>query len=102
MFEVQILIPVASNAGQTFDPAHHTAFEAVAVALFGGITLLPAEAAGAWVEATVVYHDQTRIYMVSLKSIGDGGKVAELVAFAKVHYDQKAIYIRYLGLNEIL
>ena len=102
MFEVQILIPMADNAGQVFTEPHHAFFEAFAVNLFGGVTCLPNEATGAWVDAGVVYRDQTRIYVVALRSIVNGGKVGELATFAKSHYAQLAVYVRYLTLAEVL
>jgi hypothetical protein len=102
LFEVQILIPVADNAGQIFAEHHHAAFETFAVALFGGITRLPNEAVGAWSDAAVVYRDQTRIYVIALRSIVNGGQVGELATFAKAHYTQLAVYVRYLTLAEVL
>lgn len=102
MIEVQVLIPLFSNEGSKFTAEWHLRFEARAVALFNGVTLLPSVATGAWVEAGKVYHDRTRVYMVALDSIVRGDRVGELVAFAKIHYDQRMIYVRYLGVSEIL
>ena len=102
MFEVQTFIPLADNAGVEFQSAHHDVFEGVAMGLFGGVTDLPAEAAGAWLDAGVVYRDRFGIYTVALASIVDGAKVGELAAFAKAHYGQLAIYVRYLTLSEVL
>ncbi len=39
---------------------------------------------------------------MALSSIAQGHLVGEVAAFAKVHYAQEAIYVSYLGLNEIL
>ena len=102
MFEVQILIPRKDNAGAVFSRRHHSEFEVFAVSLFGGITRLPAEAIGAWADAGVVYQDRARVYVVALGSIVHGAKVGELATFAKDHYRQLAVYIRYLTLAEIL
>lgn len=102
MIEVLILIPVRANDGAVFSAEHHMAFEAELVAIFGGFTLLPSSAVGAWLNAGVVYRDETRIYGVFLASLTDGSKVGVAVAFAKRHYGQLAITIRYLGLSEIL
>ena len=41
MVIVEILIPLASNEGATFDAAHHQAFEAHLITTFGGYSLLP-------------------------------------------------------------
>jgi hypothetical protein len=103
MFEVQILIPVQSNEGATFSSAHHAAFEAELLAAFGGFTRIPVEAVGAWKNAAGVrFDDETRLYAVALTSITRGGDVAAVVAFAKAHYAQEAVFIRYLGVVEIL
>jgi hypothetical protein len=102
MFEVQMLIPLASNAGLDFDENHHAAFETFAIGLFGGITRVPSEAAGAWFDAGSIYRDRFRIYVLALGSIVSGAKVGEVATFARTHYEQLAIYIRYLTLAEIL
>ncbi len=102
MFEVQILIPVADNAGRIFTQSHHDSFEAFAVGLFSGITRLPNEAAGVWADTGVLYRDQARIYIIALRSIVNGGQIGELASFAKAHYAQLAVYIRYLALAEVL
>jgi hypothetical protein len=103
MFEVQVLIPVVDNDGRPFTGEDHTAFEAVLVDRFGGFTLLPNEAAGKWKDATgAVYPDRTRLYAIGVGSITDGAKFADVVTFAKAHYRQLAICIRYLGIVEIL
>jgi len=102
MFEVQILIPVVSNDGVTFSADHHAAFETVAIDLFNGVTRFPSQAVGSWVDAGRRYDDATVVYGVAVKSIVDGAKVGELVAFAKRHYRQESIFIRYLGLAEII
>ncbi len=98
-----MLIPVASNEGDTFTAAHHAAFEVAIVDSFGGFTLYPSTAVGGWRNADgVIYADATRVYGIAVVSLADGGKVGELAAFAKTHYRQEAISIRYLGQFEIL
>ncbi len=102
MIEVCILVPVRANDGTTFTAEEHVAFEAELVRLFNGFTMLDASAFGGWVAAGVVYQDETRIYAVFIASLVDGYTVGLAVAFAKTHYGQLAITIRYLGLAEIL
>lgn len=102
MFEVQILIPTKSNEKVFFSAEHHAAFETFASNLFGGITRLPSAAAGAWVDGGKLYQDTTLVYVVAVPSITRGADVAALVEFVKAHYAQLAVYIRYLGLSEIL
>jgi len=103
MIEVQILIPVNANDGATFSPEHHAAFEAVLLARFGGLSRLPGTVTGQWAsDDGKVYADHLIAYMVALKSITDGGTLGEVIATAKRHYSQEAIYLRYLGISEIL
>ncbi len=102
MFEIQILIPVVGNDGVTFEPAHHAVFEALVIARFGGVTLFPSTAVGSWVDAGTTYHDVTRVYGIAVRSITQGDLIAEIAAFAKQHYQQVNVYLRYLGIAEIL
>lgn len=57
---------------------------------------------GGWEAEGVIYTDETRLYAIALGSITAGNKIGEVAASAKVHYDQRAIFIRYLGLAEVL
>lgn len=103
MFEVQVLIPLADNDGETFTAAHHAVFEEAVVDAFGGFTRLPATAIGGWKnDAGVMFSDVTRVYAIAVASIVDGDKLGALVRFAKAFYLQEAIFIRYLGVIEIL
>ncbi len=102
MFELQILIPVKSNEGELFTATQHQQFERELINLFGGFSLYPNEVTGAWADAGEIYYDQTRAYALAVRSITDGSKVQSTVDFAKSHYGQLAIFVRYLGINEIL
>src|SRR5690349_12247677 len=103
MVEVQILIPVASNEGATFGAAHHRAFEAFLIERFGGFTRLPGNAAGGWADPTGrVYRDSTVIYMVAVTGLVGNDGLRATADFAKAHYSQKAVLLRYLGIAEIL
>jgi hypothetical protein len=103
MFEVQVLIPVVSNDGRAFSAEDHAAFEAVLVDHFGGFTLYPSTAIGGWKDADgVLYTDRTRVYGIAVASLADGGNVRSVVTFAMSHYAQLAIFVRYLGLVEIM
>ena len=103
MVIVEILIPLASNEGATFDAAHHQAFEAHLITTFGGYSLLPGTVRGGWIDTGVVYTDETRVYAVAIDSLlVDGHKVVAVAEIAKVHYAQLAIFVRYLGLAEVL
>lgn len=103
MFEVTVLIPIVDNDGDAFPASVHEAFESTILDLFGGFTRLPVEAMGAWLnEAGVTYRDATRVYIVAVTSLANGDKVIALVRFAKGLYCQEAIFIRYLGVVEII
>jgi hypothetical protein len=100
---VEILIPLTSNEGSAFDADHHLAFEAELIATFGGYSLLPGTVRGGWADAGVVYTDETRVYAVAIGSLlVDGAKVLRVVEVAKKHYAQLAIFVRYLGMAEVL
>jgi len=103
MFEVQVLIPIVDNDGRPFTGEDHAAFEAALVDRFGGFTLFPSTAVGGWKDADgVLYNDRTRVYGIAVRSIVDGAGIGEVVTFAKAHYRQLAIFVRYLGIVEIL
>lgn len=103
MFEVQMLIPLADNDGETFSDAHHASFETVIIDSFGGFTLYPSVAVGGWRNADgKTFADTTRIYGIAVVSLVDGDKVGALARFAKAFYAQEAISIRFLGVFEIL
>ncbi len=102
MIEVVVLVPVADNDAVTFPPAWHSVFEAVVLDRFGGFSKLPNDVVGQWVGDGNIYTDHTRAYVIALSSITEGAKLGEVVAFAKAHYRQEAIFLRYLGIAEIL
>lgn len=102
MFELQIFIPTESNAKVAFTEADHLDFENFVTTHFGGLTLNPGLARGVWVDGGVRYDDALRIYSIAVASIVDGAKVAVVVSFAKRKYHQEAIFVRYLGVTEIL
>jgi hypothetical protein len=98
-----VLIPVRDNEGVPFDTAHDAVFQAYLADIFPGVTRLPGEAAGEWVDEGKHYTDTTRIYVVAVGGlIADGSALRAAARFAKVHYRQKAIYLRYLGQSEVL
>ena len=101
MIEIKVIIPKADNNGQPFTEGHHEAFEGFILSLFGGITRL-GEVEGSWLDGGVTYHDASRLYLIALDSITQGGDLKRVVEFAKMHYQQEAIFIRYLGLAEVL
>ena len=102
MIAVEILIPVAGNNGQAFSADHHIAFETLLADRFGGWTRLPGLAQGAWIDNGTVYRDSTFVYVVIARLVVDASKIAEVIAFAKAHYSQLAIAVRYLGVIEIV
>ena len=103
MIEVTILIPMADYNNVAFTPAHHAAFEADLLSHFGGFQLAVGNVTGQWKDAGTIYADELREYKVAVKGmIEAGGELAATVAFAKGHYSQLAVYVRYLGNCEIL
>lgn len=102
MFEITILIPSFDNDSKGFTKADHLVFEVFVVERFGAISLIPGLTSGAWSDEGRTYHDSLLNYVIALPSILKAGKLNEVVEFAKSHYRQEAIYIRYLGLSEVL
>jgi hypothetical protein len=96
MIEVQMLIPVTDNAGARFSEAYFVVFEDHITETFGGYSLLPSEVAGGW------RNDAGIVYAVAIVSLTDGSRIGDLAAFAKAHFKQEAIAVRYLGQIEIL
>lgn len=99
-----MLIPVRDNEGMAFGNPHNAVFEAYLASHFGGFTRLPVEAGGGWVdEDKRFYADTTRIYVVAVSGLLAAGHELRLMAdIAKAHYRQKAIFLRYLGMAEVL
>lgn len=103
MIEVQILIPMTDNQGQAFDRNHDDVFIDFLTNEFGGCSQLPGSIMGSWKNAGVTYHDQNRIFMVVISGmLAQATQLRSAVDFAKSHYEQLAIYVRYLGQGEIL
>ena len=102
MIEVQIYIPVANNTGKSFEPERDKAFEMELINLFGGFSRLPGDVTGQWLgNDRRIFSDLSRVYVVSIESLGDGGLIRVAAEFAKWNYEQEAIYVRFLGLSEI-
>lgn len=102
MIEVQIIIPTKDNDGKSFTAKTFKAFEVEMARLFNGVSQLKGEVIGRWIDDNKEYCDTSRVYMVALQSIAEGGKVLEAVEFAKQNFGQLKIYVRYLGQSEIL
>lgn len=104
MIEVTYLIPVADNDGVTFATPHHAQFEAFLTGRFGGFTKLPGTAEGAWIDRAtgLTYRDSTILYMVAVEGLVGNEALRETASFARDHYRQEAILLRYLGVAEII
>jgi hypothetical protein len=101
MIEVTILIPLADNAGAEFSAKHHEVFETFLAKTFGGVTRVPGVAWGVWFQGDIRYDDRNVAYLVALGSLTEGGRLHRAVEIAKSHYQQEAIFLRYLGIVEI-
>ena len=74
-----------------------------AVELLGGFTLYPASVLGGWRDgAGRDVRDSSRVYAFAIGSIAQGGAVVALARFSCALFRQDAIFIRYLGLAEII
>lgn len=97
LIEFQVLIPLKGNDGRVFSQEHHAAFEVFVLDRFTGLSLLSGQGNGVWKS----YHDTNRIYLIAISSMLEGGLLRDVLDFAKAHYGQEAVYIRYLGLSEV-
>lgn len=99
-----MFIPVRDNEGVPFDPAHDVVFEVQLAKLFKGFTRLPSEAGGGWTDKDDRYYpDAMRVYIVAVDGvIVDGPALRFTAQFVKEHYRQEAVYLRYLGVSEVL
>lgn len=102
MIEVTILIPIADNDGMTFAAPHHRQFEAVLLDHFGGFTRFPWHAIGGWVGNGQTFSDATAVYLVAVEGLVGNDALREAIRFAKRHYRQEAIFLRYLGVAEVI
>jgi hypothetical protein len=101
VIEFRILVPAADNDGQPFSPEHHRIFESEVLRRFGGFTLVPGTVTGQWSSEGTTYTDSLRVYVVAVASILDGGRIRALLAWARLHYRQEAMYFSCLGLAEV-
>lgn len=104
MIEVTLLIPVADNSGRPFSPFHIGAFEDFVNERFGGVTRVPPHLVGHWLDDEgTKYTDILFGYGVAVDGLVSGGeRLREVVDFAKSHFRQEALFLRYLGVAEIL
>jgi hypothetical protein len=102
LIEVHVLVPVEDNDGVPFSPGDYEALEAFILERLGGLTRLPREAAGIWRGGETTYRDKLWVYVVALSSITEGGLIREIADHIKTTFRQEAVYIRYLGVAEIL
>jgi hypothetical protein len=103
MVEVTVLIPLADNAGKVFTPLHHGAWERYIAETFGGFSLLPGAVIGSWADGGVVFNDQSRAYLIAINGLlAHSDKLRIAVRYAAQHYEQRTIYVRYLGVSEVL
>lgn len=92
------------NEGVAFDDAHDAVFDEFLARHFGGFTRLPAEAGGGWFDKDSTYYPDTmRGYIVGVDGIIAGAEPLRLmVNIVKAHYRQKAVFLQYLGVIEVL
>lgn len=102
--EVTLLIPVADNGGTPFTPYEVGVFEGYLGEMFGDFSRLPATIVGRWVgDDGTEYVDILFAYLVGVDGlVKEGARLRKLVEFAKSHFRQEAIFLRYLGIFEIL
>lgn len=101
MFEVEVLVPLADNDGNTFTASDFEAFERFILDRFEGLSRLPGTISGSWVEAGTLYRDHLTVFVLGCSTIAQGALVAEVAEEAKVRFRQLAVAVRYLGRMEL-
>ena len=104
MVEVQLLIPLADNGGVEFEGDHIAAFEQNMRDVFGNISVMPGTGHGSWKmsDGSVVI-EPWRIYLVAVDSLlASGNAIHSMAQFAAAHFRQEGIYVRYLGIAEVV
>lgn len=102
MFELRLFIPLHDNQSKEFSELHHEQFEREILDRFEGVSLLPGTVEGQWKDQGQIYHDSLRVYSIALESITQGSLIGELAEIARAHYQQEAVFVRYLEQAEIL
>ncbi|MCI0703077.1 MAG: hypothetical protein L0241_18520 [Planctomycetia bacterium] len=104
MSELQLLIPIADNAGVAFDRLFDEQYELALANLFGGYTNPTVPVGGGWRDSDgTLYRDQNRSYIVFVSGIVQmSPQIIAAVQYAKWLYNQLAITVRYLDHAEIL
>jgi hypothetical protein len=102
MTEVEIFIPQLDNVGKLHSRAAVDSWHDKLNATFGGFSRI-GSADGEWLDGVKVYRDTSLRYVVAVGGIlRDSAKLESVIGFAKVAFDRRAIYVRYLGLSETL
>jgi hypothetical protein len=103
MIELQILIPLTDNNGESFQIGVITRFEQMLIKTFNGMSKLPGTIQGAWNDQGKTYRDELVIYLVFVDGIINRSKdIHRVIRFAKRNFGQLAIAVRYQGISEIL
>ncbi|MEX0783795.1 MAG: hypothetical protein WD557_14215 [Dehalococcoidia bacterium] len=101
MISTVVLVPTYDNRGEPFGPDVFRDFEARLLSRFGGYTRAT-DLVGEWVDSGVTYRDHSRQYRVALGSWRALPAFLDLVDWARLTFEQEAMYIEVAGIPEIL
>lgn len=93
-----IFIPTHDNEGEPFARDLFAAFETRLAALTGGVTMLPAEAAGVWFnDQGTRFDDASKIYLVEFSDLSIWAAILDVVKWACERFRQEAIFVYVVG-----
>lgn len=104
-FEVQFLIPEESNDNEPFSEERFEAFyDAILDSEISGFTEYPGTTFGGWEDpkSGKRYFDDSRIIGVTIEGFSQAEVLLDIIELGKELFDQKTLYIRYLGQTEIV
>jgi hypothetical protein len=102
MIAIEFFIPTYGNDKVTFTPAHFAQWEAHILPAFGGFSRLPGTVEGKWLDKGKRADDVHIVYLVAARPVADGAAIRASADFARALFAQDGIFIRYLGVTEIL
>lgn len=93
-----ILIPTHDNEGEPFPRALFRDFETRIATVAGGVTWLPNQAAGVWLNNQGVrFDDRSYVYLVEFDDLNRFPAILDVVRWARVAFRQEAMFVYVVG-----
>lgn len=101
MIEFTILVPKCDNEGNPLKSGLYTQLENELNSCFNGFTKLPS-VMGSWVNNSTVYKEVMIPYIIAVDSVFDSFGIKQTAKYVKKLFKQEEIYVKYLGLSEVV